>query len=85
MYSYCPKSNNKNDPETPGKIIAQIAIIPEKNRTIKEWFAAIGFKLTNMYVKTAPIMANRIFFKLISFNFLNRITAEAMIKPKKNE
>ena len=28
-------------------------------------------------------MANRIFFKLISFNFLNRITAEAILNLRK--
>ena len=38
----------ENDPEIPGKIIAQIAINPEMNMTGREWFAAIGFKLTKI-------------------------------------
>ena len=46
IYSYWPKSNNIKDPEIPGKIIAQIAIIPDINNTGSEWLAAIGFKLT---------------------------------------
>ena len=82
---YWPNSNSKNDPEIPGKIIAQMAIIPEMNITSREWFAAIGFRLTNMNVKTAPITANIMFLMLISLSFLNNITAEAIIRPKKNE
>ena len=62
-----------------------MAIIPEMNNTSSEWLAAIGFKLTNMNVKTAPITANKMFFKFTSLSFLNNITAEAIIKPKKNE
>ena len=85
MYLYCPSNSNKNEPEMPGKIIAQMAIMPETNKIGNEWLAAIGFKLTKMNVKIAPIIAKTIFFKLISLSFLNRITAEAIIKPKKNE
>ena len=48
MYWYCPSSNNKKDPEIPGKIIAHIAISPEMNITIKLWLAAIGFNPTNI-------------------------------------
>ena len=73
IYAYCPKSNNKNDPEIPGNIIAQIAIIPEKNNTIRLWLAAIGFNPTNIYDKIIPIIVNMISFILISSNLVYNI------------
>ena len=35
IYWYCPRSNNKKDPEIPGRIIAHIVISPERNMTIR--------------------------------------------------
>ena len=84
MYWYCPRSNSKNDPEIPGRIIAHIAIIPEKNITIKLWFAAIGFKPTKMYDNTIPITVVIISLKFNQSSLVYRIYADARINPKKN-
>lgn len=85
MYLYCPSNISINDPDIPGKIIAHIAIKPEKNIISREWFAEIGFKLTKMYVRINPKTTNKNSLILILFNFLNRITAEAIISPKNSE
>ena len=63
MYWYCPRSNNKKEPEIPGNIIAHIAIRPDMNITIKLWFAAIGFKPTKMYERMIPIAVITISFR----------------------
>ena len=43
---YAPKSTNIKEPEIPGKIIAQIAIIPAKNKNQGDEFTGInGFNV----------------------------------------
>lgn len=48
MYSYCPNSNRRDEPDIPGNNIAHIAMNPDMNRIGSECAACIGFNPTNM-------------------------------------
>ena len=85
MYWYCPRSSRRNEPEIPGRIIAQMAINPDMNITGSEWLAAIGFKPTNMYERTIPIAVTINILMLISSSCVYRIYDDARISPRKNE
>ena len=75
-------------PDNPGKIIAQIAIIPEKKIEKKSFDNDIGLSVVIKNPKKIPINKYRNNIKLKS-EFLNEIRKidndEKITKPKNNE
>ena len=72
-------------PEIPGRIIAQIAIRPDKNMENKESDSGIGFIRVIIIPKNNPTKKNEKSNKFLAFKFLNIKKAEKNINPKKRE
>ena len=75
-------------PDNPGKIIAQIAIIPEKKIEKKSFDNVIGLSVVIKNPKKIPINKNKNSRKLKS-EFLNEVrnidNDEKITRPKSNE
>ncbi len=75
-------------PDNPGKIMAQIAIIPEKKIEKKSFDNDIGLSVVIKNPKKIPINKNKNSIKLKS-EFLNEVRKidndEKITKPKNNE
>src|SRR5690606_27637287 len=84
-YSYFFRSSKIKLPDIPGKIIAQIAIIPLKKINQSEVGVSDGVAMVIKYATAIPTNSIKIFIILIYVILLKTATAEATIRPKKND
>ena len=61
-----PRSNKRNDPESPGKVIPQTLITPQKKTKINPSFSVRGFDNIIVRPKNSPITKKRI---VLNFHF----------------
>ena len=83
--SYLFNNTKMNAPEIPGRIIAQMAIAPEKNNAIKELFVLKVVNPVNQIANTKPDKMYGKFFLWLPFVCLYTKMAEIKINPRKNE
>ena len=85
MNSYLPISSNMKLPDIPGSIIAQIAMAPEMKINHKSLGVCAGESRQIAAPIAVPISIGRMFEILLSLISFNKMNADAIISPKKND
>lgn len=69
MYSYFPKSNRMKAPDIPGRIMAQMAIAPERRINHQSFGVLVGERTVIVYAMMAPTI-NEVMVSISHFLFL---------------
>ena len=86
MYSYLPSIRSKNEPLMPGKIMADIPIIPQRKINHQSNGVVTGMRDTAIQPKTAPKSTKKILFKETRFSIcLPTTKIEAKIKEQQTK
>ena len=82
--SYLPRMSSRKLPESPGKIIAEVAIIPHRKRNHSASGVVTGMRSTTIQAAMAPAMSEKALEGLSGSACCLKMTMmEAAINPKK--